>query len=89
MNEFSARVFGITNSLFIITLDHVVHIDAPASSFLELFSGRNCAVLKQIYFNTQQHLNKRETSRTFLYSFIKEQKNIEHLGFLLFTSSAF
>ncbi len=66
----------------------------PLHPFLEIFSGRNCAVLKQIYFNTRHNIwtNKKKKVRTFLYSFIKEQKKknkTEHWGFLLFASSAF
>lgn len=45
----------------------------PLHPFLEIFSGRNCAVLKQIYFNTRhKHLNKQE-----------EKKKLEHFYILL------
>lgn len=71
---------------------HSSLVPKPLHPFLELFSGRNCAVLKQIYFNTRHNIwTKKKKVRTFLYSFIKEQKmkKPEHWGFLLFASSAF
>lgn len=59
---------------------------SPSSSVSRIFSGRNCAVLKQIYFNTRHDIwTTKKKKRTFLYSFIKEQKKKKKTsGFLSF-----
>lgn len=43
----------------------------PPHPFLEIFSGRNCAVLKQIYFNTRHNI------------WTNEKKKLEHFYILL------
>lgn len=65
----------------------------PLHPFLEIFSGRNCAVLKQIYFNTRHNIwtNKKKKKEHFyiLLSRSKKKQRREHLGFLWFAGSAF
>ena len=65
----------------------------PLHPFLEIFSGRNCAVLKQIYFNTRHNIwtNKKKKKEHFyiLLSRSKKKRRREHLGFLSFAGSAF
>lgn len=41
----------------------------PLHPFLEIFSGRNCAVLKQIYFNTRHNIwtNKKKKKNIFIF----------------------
>lgn len=74
--------------------EHRPSTPETSSPVSRIFSGRNCAVLKQIYFSTRHNIwtNNKKKLRTFLYSFIKEQKKkkrTEDWGFLLFASSAF
>lgn len=48
-------------------------VPKPLHPFLEIFSGRNCAVLKQIYFNTWHNIWTNKTKK----------KNLEHFYILL------
>lgn len=57
----------------------------PPHPFLEIFSGRNCAVLKQIYFNTRHNIwtNKKKKKEHFyiLLSRSKKKKEKRTFGF--------
>lgn len=51
----------------------------PLHPFLEIFSGRNCAVLKQIYFNTRHNIwtNKKKKKEHFYILLSRSKKNRE------------
>lgn len=51
----------------------------PLHPFLEIFSGRNCAVLKQIYFNTRHNIwtNKKKKKNIFIFFYQGAKKNRE------------
>lgn len=61
---------------------------SPLHPFVEIFSGRNCAVLKQIYFNTRHNIwTNKEKSEHFYILLSRSKKRTS--GFLSFAGSAF